>query len=318
MKKIAFLFPGQGSQMIGMGRDVAEHYPAARHVFDEADEALRFPLTQLCWSGPDDRLKMTEVTQPAILTASIAALRVLEQHGVQPSFCAGHSLGEYSAHVAAGTITFPDAVRTVRNRGRYMQDAVPPGEGAMAAVLGLKQADVEQVCAEIARQSGLVLSAANINAPEQIVISGAKRAVDEAMPVLKQRGAKRVIALAVSAPFHCALMQPARERLAVELKALEFKAPRVPVVTNVDAVATGSAGEARQSLIEQVTAPVLWVQVIERLIAERVELFIEVGPGKVLCGLLRQIDRAQSCLQVEDEASLQKTLEALSVSGARA
>ncbi len=315
MKKIAFLFPGQGSQAVGMGRELAERYPSAKKVFEEADEALGYALSQLCWEGPEERLKMTEVTQPAILTASTAACRVLQElsseRGIEPSFCAGHSLGEYSAHVAAGTMPFGDAVRTVRNRGKYMQEAVPAGEGAMAAILGLKEPDVEAICADVAQETREVVSAANINSPEQIVISGSKNAVERAMAALKEKGAKRAILLPVSAPFHCALMQPAQEKLAADLGRLVFQDPRMPVVTNIEAIPTGDAAHAREMLIQQVTGAVRWVQVVQRLIAEGVEAFVEVGPGKVLCGLLRQIDRSQTCLNVEDEASLQKTLEAL-------
>jgi [acyl-carrier-protein] S-malonyltransferase len=319
MKKIAFLFPGQGSQAVGMGRSLADAFPAARQTFDEADAALGYPISQLCFEGPEEKLKLTEITQPAILTVSVAAARVLAERGIAPTFCAGHSLGEYSAHVAAGTLDFVDAVRTVRNRGRYMQEAVPVAEGAMAAVLGLKQPEVEAACAQASREVAVsasspgaaVVSAANINAPEQIVISGAKAAVERAMVLVKERGAKRAIPLPVSAPFHCALMQPAQDRLAEDLRATKFSAPRVPVVTNVEARATTDAEHAREMLVRQVTGSVLWVQVIERLIALGAEVFVEVGPGKVLCGLLRQIDRAQTCLNVEDEASLQKTLDAL-------
>jgi [acyl-carrier-protein] S-malonyltransferase len=305
-KAIAFLFPGQGSQQVGMGRELAERYAVAQRTFEEADAALGYPLSALCWEGPEEKLKMTEITQPAILTVSVAALRVLAERGVAPALVAGHSLGEYSAHVAAGTLSFADALRTVRNRGRYMQEAVPAGEGAMAAVLGMPLAALQQVCAEAAQ--GGVVEPANINSPEQIVISGSKPAVERAAELAKQRGAKRAVMLPVSAPFHCALMRPAQERLAADLRALAFSDPRVPVVSNVDAALTTAAEPARDALIRQVTGAVQWVRSIEELIAQGAGTFIEVGPGKVLCGLLRQIDRAQTSMNVEDEASLQKTL----------
>ncbi len=309
-KAIAFLFPGQGSQAVAMGRELAERYAVARQTFEEADAALGYALSALCWEGPEEKLKMTEVTQPAILTASVAAWRVLAERGVEPSFVAGHSLGEYSAHVAAGTLTFADAVRTVRNRGRYMQEAVPAGEGAMAAILGMPLDVVQQVCADAAH--GGVVEPANINAPEQIVISGSKAAVERAAELAKQRGAKRAVILPVSAPFHCALMQPAQERLAADLRALTLSDPRIPVVNNVDAALTTAAEPARDALIRQVTGAVQWVHSMRELIARGTTTFVEVGPGKVLCGLLRQIDRAQASMNVEDEASLLKALERMS------
>jgi [acyl-carrier-protein] S-malonyltransferase len=306
-KAIAFLFPGQGSQQAGMGRELAERYAVAQRTFEEADAALGYPLSALCWEGPEEKLKMTEITQPAILAVSVAALRVLAERGVAPALVAGHSLGEYSAHVAAGTLSFADALRTVRNRGRYMQEAVPAGEGAMAAVLGMPLAALQQVCAEAAQ--GGVVEPANINSPEQIVISGSKPAVERAAELAKQRGAKRAVMLPVSAPFHCALMRPAQERLAADLRALAFSDPRVPVVSNVDAALTTAAEPARDALIRQVTGAVQWVRSMRELITQGAGTFIEVGPSKVLCGLLRQIDRAQTSMNVEDEASLAKTLE---------
>lgn len=308
-KAIAFLFPGQGSQQVGMGRELAERYPVAKQTFDEADAALGYALSAVCWEGPEEKLKMTQVTQPAILTVSVAAWRVLAERGIAPAFVAGHSLGEYSAHVAAGTFTFADAVRTVRNRGRYMQEAVPAGDGAMAAILGMLLAAVQEVCAEAAQ--GGVVEPANINSPEQIVISGSKAAVERAAELAKQRGAKRAVMLPVSAPFHCSLMKPAQDRLAADLRALAFSNPRVPVINNVDAAVTTAAEPARDALIRQVTGAVQWVRSMQELIAQGANTFVEVGPGKVLCGLLRQIDRAQASTNIEDEVSLQKTLEKL-------
>lgn len=305
-KTIAFLFPGQGSQSVGMGQELAARYPAARQTFEEADSALGYALSALCFEGPEDKLRMTEVTQPAILTVSVAALRVLRQQGVEPGFVAGHSLGEYSAHVAAGTLDFADTVRIVRNRGRYMQAAVPAGQGAMAAVLGLSLGEIEAACREAAQ--GQVVAPANINSPGQVVISGHAGAVERAAELLKQRGAKRAVMLPVSAPFHCALMQPAQERLSADLKAAAFHPMRVPLVTNVDAEVIESSEKARDALIRQVTGAVQWEKSMRALIAAGVETFVEVGPGKVLCGLMRQIDRSQACGNVEDPASLEKTL----------
>ena len=309
-EKIAFLFPGQGSQAVGMGKELAALYPVARQTFDEADTSLGYKLSQLCFEGPEEKLRLTEITQPAILTVSVAAQRVLREKGVSPKFVAGHSLGEYSAHVAAGTLDFADAVRTVRNRGKYMQEAVPVGEGAMAAVLGLPPADVERICQEAGK--GQVCSPANINSPEQIVISGSKAAVERAAELAKARGAKRAIMLPVSAPFHCALMQPAQDRLANDLKNLTFHHMQLPLVKNVDGGLTQDSEAARGALISQVTGAVQWVRSMQILIAQGVELFIEVGPGKVLCGLLRQIDRSKQCANIEDEASLGKALAAFS------
>ncbi|MFB3918238.1 MAG: ACP S-malonyltransferase [Terriglobales bacterium] len=303
---IAFLFPGQGSQSVGMGKELAEKYPVARETFEEADAALSFKLSQLCFEGPEDKLKLTENTQPAILTVSVAIVRILREKGIVPDVAAGHSLGEYSAHVAAGTLAFTDAVLAVRNRGRYMQEAVPVGQGAMAAVLGLNASVVNSICEQAAQ--GLVCQAANLNSPDQIVISGAKVAVERAAEMAKAKGAKRAIMLPVSAPFHCALMQPAQDRLAADLNALTFQAPLFPVINNVDAEPVLTAEVARQTLIRQVTGTVQWERCVRTLSARGVQTFVEVGPGKVLCGLMRQIDRTKPCFNVEDEASLQKAI----------
>lgn len=294
-----------------MGKELADKYAVARDVFVEADGALGYPLSQLCFSGPEDKLKLTEITQPAILTVSIAAQRVLAENGVQPQFVAGHSLGEYSAHVAAGTVSFADAVRTVAKRGRYMQEAVPVGTGAMAAILALDLSNLEEACREAQQETGGVVSPANINSPDQIVISGSKAAVERAAELAKAKGAKRAVMLQVSAPFHCSLMQPAQDRLVDDLRALKFAASQVPVVTNVDAELIQDGEKARDALTRQVTGAVQWVRCIQALIAAGVQTFAEVGPGKVLTGLLRQIDRSKTGLNVENEDSLQKTLASL-------
>src|SRR5579863_2593223 len=301
---IAFLFPGQGSQAIGMSKELAEQYPKARQTFEEADEALGYKLSHLCFDGPEDQLRLTEITQPAILTASVAAWRVVNENGLKPRFVAGHSLGEYSAHVAAGTLSFSDAVRTVRHRGKYMQEAVPVGVGTMAAILGMEFEKVAAVCRDAAQ--GEVCEPANINSPDQIVISGSAKAIERAVKLAQERGAKRAILLPVSAPFHCSLMKPAQGRLAVDLKALNFNNPVAPVVCNVDAAPMNDANRSRDALIRQVTGAVKWEQSMRVLIAQGVQTFIEVGPGKVLCGLMRQIDRSKTCVNVADEASLQK------------
>ena len=310
MTAIAFLFPGQGSQSVEMGKDLAAQHAVARQTFEEADEALGYRLSQLCFEGPEEKLRLTEITQPAILTTSVAAWRVLKENGVNPSFVAGHSLGEYSAHVAAGTFAFADAVRTVRHRGKYMQEAVPVGVGAMAAILGMELEKVNAACAEAAQ--GEVCDAANINSAEQIVISGNTAAVVRAAKIASDRGAKRAVMLPVSAPFHCSLMKPAQDRLAVDLAALTFQNPSIPVVCNVDAAPVTDAAASRDALVRQVTGSVKWQQSIQLLIARGVERFVEVGPGKVLCGLMRQIDRSKPCSNVGDTASLEKTLEQLS------
>jgi len=308
---IAFLFPGQGSQAIGMSKELAEQYPTARQTFEEADEALGYKLSQLCFEGPEDRLRLTEITQPAILTASVAAWRVVNENGLEPRFAAGHSLGEYSAHVAAGTLSFADAVRTVRHRGKYMQEAVPIGVGTMAAILGMEFDKVAAVCRDAAQ--GEVCEPANINSPEQIVISGHTAAVERATKLADDRGAKRAKVLPVSAPFHCSLMKPAQDRLAIDLSSIAFNRPAAGVVCNVDAALLEDADRSRDALIRQVTGSVKWEQSMRLLIAQGVDTFVEVGPGKVLCGLMRQIDRSQKCFNVADEASLQKTLEQISL-----
>jgi [acyl-carrier-protein] S-malonyltransferase len=292
-----------------MGKELAEKYPVARQTFEAADAALGYKLSQFCFEGPEEKLRMTEITQPAILTASVAALRVLREKGVSPNFVAGHSLGEYSAHVAAGTLDFPDAVRTVRNRGKYMQEAVPLGVGAMAAILGMDPEKVAAVCADAAQ--GEVCEPANINSSEQIVISGHTGAVERATKLASEHGAKRAIMLSVSAPFHCSLMKPAQDRLAADLNSLKLQRPAIPVACNVDAVIVVDADSARNALVRQVTGSVKWDQSVRLLIAKGMQVFVEAGPGKVLCGLMRQIDRSKVALNVGDEASLQKTMEQL-------
>ena len=303
VRSVATVFPGQGSQAPGMGKDLAEKFPVARQVFEEADDALGFAISRLCFEGPAEDLQLTENTQPAILTVSVAAFRAMKESGIEPpAFVAGHSLGEYSALVAAGAMSLGDAVRTVRARGRYMQEAVPVGTGAMAAVIGGERNAIEQACREASGNQ--VCSVANINSPNQVVIAGNTEAVDRAMELLKGV-AKRVIKLNVSAPFHCALMKPAQDRLAFELEQLAFTEPTPSVITNVDAKITSAPGDLRDSLLRQVSAPVRWLESMELLFQHGVTTFVEVGPGKVLSGLMRQINRDANCLNVEDSVSLE-------------
>ncbi|HET6145140.1 MAG TPA: ACP S-malonyltransferase [Candidatus Acidoferrales bacterium] len=310
MGKLAFLFPGQASQYPGMGKELAANHPAARSVFEEADKALGFSISDICFNSSEEVLKLTANTQPAILTVSVAAYRVLEENGVQPVFVAGHSLGEYSALVAAGALNFADAVRVVRHRGEYMQTAVPEGVGAMAAILGLAPAQVAGICRQAA--DGQVVAPGNLNSPEQTVISGNAEAVKRAVESASAGGAKRAVMLPVSAPFHSALMQPAAQRLEVDLRATEFHDLRIRLVNNADAEIITDGDEAREGLIRQVTLPVRWEESIRELIDQGVNTFVEVGPGRVLTGLLRQIERSVHVFNVEDEKSLRVTLEKLS------
>lgn len=305
---LAFSFPGQGSQAVGMGKDLFDNFPSARQVFEEADEALGFSLSEMCFNGTPEDLALTANTQPAILTTSVAAFRAMEAEGFPlPDFVAGHSLGEYSALVAAGALSFADAVRTVRKRGTYMQEAVPVGVGAMAAILGLPLETVEIACDEAAE--GEVCSPANINSPAQIVIAGNTEAVDRAIELLKERGAKRAIKLNVSAPFHCDLMFPAQERLEEDLAKIEFRDLRFPIIENVSSDPNTKAERVRTALTEQVSSPVRWAQSVEYLLAAEVGTFVEVGAGKVLCGLVRQINRDVRCLNVENAESLRNSLQ---------
>jgi [acyl-carrier-protein] S-malonyltransferase len=311
MAKLAFIFPGQGSQAAGMGKDLHDAFPEARAVFEQVDAALGERLSDLCFLGPEEKLKLTANTQPAILAVSAAAAAVLARAGVAPDLVAGHSLGEYSALVAAGALTAAEAARVVRARGTFMQEAVPAGKGAMAAVLGLEPERVRQVCAAVEAQTGGVVSPANYNEPAQTVIAGDAGAVEAAGAKLKEAGAKRVLPLPVSAPFHCALMAPVKPRLESVLAGVAWRPPRVPVVTNVEARANSEAARAAPLLVEQVTAPVRWIECVQELIRLGATRLVEVGPGKVLSGLARRIDRSVEVLNVEDRASLEKTLTAL-------
>jgi [acyl-carrier-protein] S-malonyltransferase len=309
--KLAYIFPGQGTQAPGMGKDLASNFPAARKVFEEADEALGFSISEMCFNGTAEELQLTENTQPAILTVSVAALRAMWAEGLpRPDFVAGHSLGEYSALVAAGALSLADAVRTVRARGRYMQEATPVGAGAMAAIMGAELSVIMDACSE-AQGASEVCQPANLNAPGQVVIAGHDAAVERAIELLKERGAKRAIKLKVSAPFHCALMMPAQVRLAADLSQIEFADLSIPLVSNVDAALINTGAEARKALVRQVSAAVRWQESMELLLAKGVETLVEVGPGKVLSGLMRQIRREANGLRVEDAESLSATRAAL-------
>ncbi len=307
MGKVAFMFPGQASQYPGMGKELAEKYPAARAVFEEADNALGFSISKMCFEGSEEELKQTANTQPAILTVSVAAYRVVAEKGLAPDYVAGHSLGEYSALVAVGALNFSDAVRLVRKRGQYMQEAVPAGLGGMAAIMGISPAVVQDACKRAAM--GEICTPANLNSPEQTVLSGHASAVKRAVEIASQLGAKRSMMLAVSAPFHSALMMPAQEKLEKDLRATSFNDLQVPLVTNVDADTIRKGDEAREALVRQVTMPVRWQESMRLLLDEGVNTFLEVGPGKVLTGLMRQIERSVASLNVEDEKSLQATVE---------
>jgi [acyl-carrier-protein] S-malonyltransferase len=306
---VAFVFPGQGSQVVGMGKDLCEAFPESRSAFEEADAALGEPLSRLCFEGPEADLQLTANTQPAILAASVAALRPLLARGARPQWVAGHSLGEYSALVAAGAIGFADAVRTVRRRGEYMQDAVPVGVGGMAAILGLDLPAIEAACLEAAGDE--VVSAANVNSPGQVVIAGHAAAVDRASELCRARGAKRTVKLPVSAPFHCSLMKPAQDRLLAELRAVAFRDPATPLVNNVDARVVRDAEGCREGLVRQVSGAVRWQQSIELLVREGVATFVEVGPGTVLGGLVRKIARGTRVLNVDSPSSLEAAVAAL-------
>jgi [acyl-carrier-protein] S-malonyltransferase len=311
MGKIAFVFPGQGSQSVGMGKDLYDAYPTAKAVFEEANDALGFDLAKLCFEGPEEELTLTTNTQPAIVTVSVAALRVLqEQHKQEVAFVAGHSLGEYSALVCAGAIAFADAVRTVRKRGEFMQDAVPVGIGSMAAIIGLSQEDVEELCQQV-NSDGNIATLANLNSPGQYVISGHTQAVERIVELAKEHGAKRAIPLAVSAPFHCVLMQPAADKLAPVLHAVNFNDLMIPLVNNAEASIITAGAKACDSLVRQIYTSVKWDQSIRLMIEQGVSTFVEIGPGKVLSGLLKRIEKTANGLNINDVDTLGKTLNAL-------
>lgn len=309
MAKVAFVFPGQGSQHPGMGRELNEHLPASKKAFQEADESLGLDISRLCFEGPEDQLQLTANSQPAILATSIACFRALDRFEVRPDYIAGHSLGEYSALVAGGSLALDTALKLVRKRGELMQKAVPVGQGAMAAILGLDAAQVIESCNEAAQ--GDVCSAANFNSPNQTVIAGESRAVDRAVEICRKRGARRAVLIKVSAPFHCALMKPAQDGLQPFLREAEFKDLSVPLVNNVDAQVNSSGSDAREAVVRQVTSPVRWTESVEQLLSLGVTTFVEVGPGKVLTGLIKSINRDVRLLNVEDLASLNSTIDSI-------
>ena len=310
MTKTAFIFPGQGSQSVGMGKDMFDNFPKAREVFEEADDALGFLLSEMCFSGTAEDLALTANTQPAILATSMAVFSAMEAEGFPlPDYVAGHSLGEYSALVAANSLSLKEAVKTVRKRGKYMQNAVPVGAGSMAAILGLDLETLKTACEEAAKSQ--VCSPANINSPSQVVIAGNVEAIDRAIEIVKERGAKRAVKLNVSAPFHCALMKPAQDKLTEDLREIDFQDLRFPLVENVSARENSKGERVRTALSEQVSSPVLWKDTIEYLIEKGVKTFIEVGAGKILSGLVKQINRDVRCMNVEDSESLRNSLESL-------